>query len=122
MWRILRAISKTPCLEELLEAKALGIRTVINLRAWHAEPVTSGTENMQSDRIKSNAWHAEDEDVVRFLRLVQDAKNGPFLVHCQHGSDRTGVCCAMYRVVVQGWSKQDAIDEMVHGGYGFHPV
>jgi hypothetical protein len=29
---------------------------------------------------------------------------------------------AAYRVVIQGWSKSEAIDEMVSGGYGFHGV
>lgn len=105
----------------LREAKALGIRTVINLRFFHADPtVTTGTEGMAAEHIASNAWHVEDEDVVKFLRLVSDEKNGPFLVHCQHGSDRTGVNCAMLRIVMQGWGKASAIDEMTHGGYGFH--
>ena len=27
---------------------------------------------------------------------------------------------AMFRVVEQGWTKEDAIQEMVNGGYGFH--
>jgi hypothetical protein len=29
---------------------------------------------------------------------------------------------AMYRVTVQGWSKQDAIEEMIDGKYGFHKM
>ena len=40
----------------------------------------------------------------------------------KHGSDRTGTACAAYRVVVQGWSKEQAIDEMLHGDYGFHTI
>ena len=43
-------------------------------------------------------------------------------VHCQHGADRTGVMCAAYRVVVDGWTKQQAIDEMTQGGFNFHSV
>nr|HNI57084.1 protein-tyrosine-phosphatase [Elusimicrobiota bacterium] len=43
-------------------------------------------------------------------------------VHCQHGSDRTGTMVAIYRIAVQGWSKESALDEMVNGGYGFHPL
>ena len=46
----------------------------------------------------------------------------PVFVHCLHGADRTGTMCAAYRVVVDGWTKQQAIDEMTKGGYGFHPV
>ena len=28
--------------------------------------------------------------------------------------------CAVYRIAVQGWSKEDAIKEMTEGGFGFH--
>lgn len=44
------------------------------------------------------------------------------VVHCWHGSDRTGAVIAAYRIVQQGWSQHDAIDEMINGGYGFHPI
>ena len=47
---------------------------------------------------------------------------GPVLIHCWHGSDRTGLVSALYRIVSQGWSKEDAIDELMHGGYGHHSL
>jgi hypothetical protein len=28
--------------------------------------------------------------------------------------------CAIYRVAVQDWSKEEAIEEMTKGGFGFH--
>ena len=43
-------------------------------------------------------------------------------MHCWHGSDRTGTVIAMYRMVVQGWSREDALDELVNGGYGYHTI
>ena len=59
--------------------------------------------------------------MVRFPARPPPTRScGPFFVHCQHGSDRTGVCIAAYRIVVQGWTKQDAIREMTGGNYGFH--
>jgi hypothetical protein len=27
----------------------------------------------------------------------------------------------MYRIVFQGWTKDAALDELLHGGYGYHP-
>ncbi|RMP77192.1 hypothetical protein ALQ17_01615, partial [Pseudomonas fluorescens] len=30
----------------------------------------------------------------------------------------TGLMAAMYRVVIQGWSKEDALNEMTLGGFG----
>ncbi len=46
----------------------------------------------------------------------------PILVHCQHGADRTGVMSVIYRVAVQGWSKEEAIREMVKGGINYHEI
>ncbi|WHS60495.1 tyrosine-protein phosphatase [Pseudomonas sp. G2-4] len=63
--------------------------------------------------------HVDDSDILKALRAVQAAEaNGPVLMHCKHGSDRTGLVAAMYRVVVQGWSKEDALNEMTEGGFG----
>ena len=63
--------------------------------------------------------HVDDSDVLAALRAIKEAEaNGPVLMHCKHGSDRTGLMAAMYRVVVQGWSKEDALNEMTLGGFG----
>ncbi len=63
--------------------------------------------------------HVDDADVLAALRAIRDAEaNGPVLMHCKHGSDRTGLMAAMYRVVVQGWSKEEALNEMTLGGFG----
>jgi len=107
------------------ELNQLGIRTVVNLRAFHSdadEIQESGVEGLATERIYFKAWHAEDEDVVRFLKIAADPGKAPVLVHCQHGADRTGLMCAIYRVAVQGWSKADALEEMTQGGFGFHTV
>lgn len=63
--------------------------------------------------------HVDDSDVLAALRAIQEAEtNGPVLMHCKHGSDRTGLMAAMYRVVIQGWSKEEALNEMTLGGFG----
>ncbi|MBN2210712.1 MAG: dual specificity protein phosphatase family protein, partial [Sedimentisphaerales bacterium] len=62
------------------------------------------------------------KEVVRFLEIVSDPERQPVLVHCQHGADRTGTMCAMYRIVIEGWPKEEALREMTLGGFGFHEV
>ena len=63
--------------------------------------------------------HVDDQDVLAALRAIQTAQaKGPVLMHCKHGADRTGLMSAMYRVVVQDWSKEDALKEMTQGGFG----
>jgi protein tyrosine/serine phosphatase len=104
------------------ELKAMGIRTVVNLRAFHSDRDEIGTTGLVSKHIYMKTWHPEREDVVRFLRIATNPSYQPVLVHCQHGSDRTGMMVAFYRVIVQGWSTKQAAREMTEGGYGFHEI
>ncbi len=100
----------------------LGIKTIINLRSFHSDKEKVLRLGVSYEQIHMKAWHAEKEDVVRFLRIAIDPGCLPIFVHCHHGSDRTGLMVAAYRVVVNGWTKEQAIREMVEGGYGFHSV
>ena len=102
--------------------KDMGIKTIINLRTFHTDSDEISSTGLLNEQLHMNVWHIEDEDVVRALKIVSHSENGPFLIHCQHGSDRTGVICAMYRIIFNGWSKEMAIDEMVNGGCGFHRI
>jgi protein tyrosine/serine phosphatase len=111
-----------PTAEGMRAAEKLGIKTVISLRAFHSDKDEIKSTTLKSERIYFNTWHAEDEDVLRFLKLVANTNAGPILVHCQHGADRTGTMIAIYRMAVQGWSKEDAIREMKEGGYGYHSI
>ncbi|QRK84497.1 dual specificity protein phosphatase family protein [Pseudomonas granadensis] len=98
--------------------KNLKIITVINFlpdddRSWLVDPA------IEQVRLPYRTNHVDDSDVLKALRAIQAAEaNGPVLMHCKHGSDRTGLMAAMYRVVVQGWSKEDALSEMTQGGFG----
>jgi hypothetical protein len=99
------------------------IKTVLSLRAFHEdESGPAKPLSVRYERIRFNTWHPEDEDIVKFLRIVTTPALQPVLVHCLHGSDRTGTMIAVYRIAIQGWSKEAAIQEMTQGGYGFHPL
>lgn len=111
-----------PTAEGLAAAEKLGIKTVISLRAFHSDDDEAKFTNLKLERIRFNTWHPENEDVLRFLKIVANTNAGPFLIHCQHGADRTGTMTAIYRVAVQGWKKDDAIKEMTEGGFGYHAV
>jgi len=110
-----------PSKEGMAELKAMGIKTVVDLRVFHSDQEKLGTTGLAYERFGVEPWHAEDADVIRFLKIATDTNNLPVFVHCEHGADRTGVMCAMYRVAVCGWTKDEAIAEMTRGGFGFHP-
>ncbi|CAI8866348.1 dual specificity protein phosphatase family protein [Pseudomonas sp. IT-P395] len=98
--------------------KNLKVATVINFLPeadsnWLSEP------DINQVQLPYRTNHVDDADVLKTLRAIQSAEaKGPVLMHCKHGSDRTGLMAAMYRVVVQGWSKEDALSEMTQGGFG----
>jgi len=100
----------------------MGIKTVLNLRSLHSDKKLLAGTGLAYESINMKAWHAENEDIVRFLQIVTDPDRQPVFVHCQHGADRTGTMCAVYRIVVQGWDKEEAIRETRYGGFGFHEI
>jgi tyrosine-protein phosphatase SIW14 len=109
-----------PSGEGLQQLKELGIKTIVNLRSFHSDRAEIGDTGLGYEHIYMKTWHAEEEEVVRFLKIVTDPNRIPVFVHCQRGADRTGTMCAIYRVAVQGWSKEEAIEEMTKGGFGFY--
>ena len=111
-----------PTDEGFRQLKEMGIKTVVNLRVLHSDRDEMGDVSFDYERFNIKAWHPEDEDIIRFLKIVTDKSRAPVFVHCQYGADRTGTMVAVYRVAVCGWSKDDAIAEMTQGGYGFHPM
>ena len=122
-----RGAQPTP--EGIRELKKLGVKTIVNLRLLHSDRDEIKKAGLDLDggdigyeRIRMEAWDADEDEVVRFLEVMADPARRPVFVHCKHGADRTGMMCAVYRVVFQGWSKEDAVDEMRNGGYGYHAI
>jgi protein tyrosine/serine phosphatase len=108
---------------DLPQLKALGIRKIVSFRAFHSDKTMLAGTDITLERVRINTWKIRDDDMVSALKALQHAdRDGPILIHCQHGADRTGLVSALYRIVYQGWTKQQAEDELLNGGYGFHPV
>jgi len=114
--------SAQPSANGFKELQRLGIRTIINLRSRHSDKAALKDTTLRCEEIEMTAAFPSDEQVVQFLRIISNKDDGPFLVHCQHGSDRTGTMTAIYRMVIRGWSKDEAVAEMTHGGFGFHTI
>lgn len=111
-----------PTAAGMRQLKAMGVKTVINLRSFNSDRDELGDTGLGYEHIYMKAWHPEHEEIVRFLRIVTDKNRTPAFVHCQHGADRTGLMCAIYRVAVCGWTKEEAIKEMTEGGFGHHVI
>jgi protein tyrosine/serine phosphatase len=99
-----------------------GVRTVLNIRGdrageavdWYEEE-RRGVEAIgaQWRHMKISGTRAPSpEQVSEFFDLVEDPDAWPILVHCQGGIHRTGLLSALYRIQYQGWSGEDAVEEM----------
>ena len=114
--------SAQPSAEGMRNLRAIGVETIVNLRSFHSDRDEIGDTGLAYEHIYMKAWHPEEDEAVRFLQIVANPRRYPVLVHCQHGADRTGTMCALYRVAVQGWSKEEAVEEMFQGEFGFHGI
>jgi len=102
--------------------RAMGVKTVLNLRSFNSDREELGDTGLAYEHISMKAWHPEREDIIRFLQVTTDKNRTPVFVHCQHGADRTGLMCAVYRVTVCNWTKAEAIREMRQGRFGHHVI
>jgi protein tyrosine/serine phosphatase len=103
------------------ELEKLGIRTSVDLRKFHSDSGELNGSSIRQVRVGTNTWSIGDKAVIAALVAIRRAEaTGPVLLHCEHGADRTGLVVAMYRIVFQGWPKDAALDELLHGGYGYH--
>jgi protein tyrosine phosphatase (PTP) superfamily phosphohydrolase (DUF442 family) len=98
-----------------------GFRSVLSLRAGN-EGIDLGKERSLVERNKlryfdipvvSSAPKVEQAD--EFLRLVKDKTNHPMLINCS-SANRVGAFMTIFRVVVQGWSEDKALDEAIRIG------
>lgn len=108
---------------EVAELQKLGIRTAVSLRSFNSDDDELKGSGIKPVRIRINTWSINDRNVAAALAALRRAEaEGPVVLHCQHGADRTGLVTAMYRILYQGWSKDAALDELRNGGYGYHSI
>lgn len=101
------------------ELEKFGIEEVLNLRNRHNDRDEARDTSIRLHHLRTRATQLSLDDLVTALQIIRD-RQGPLLFHCWHGSDRTGAVAAMYRMVFQRVSKEDAIHEMTESIFGFH--
>ena len=111
--------SAQPSAQDFKKLYDFGIRYDLNLRQWHDDEDELKGIDIKTYNIGINASRMTYEQLVEAVAYLKntDAKT---LVHCRHGSDRTGTVVAGYRIAIQNWSKEKAIDEFINGGFGYH--
>ena len=111
--------SEQPGRDEMKKLDQMGIHSVMNVRAACNDKREARNTSIKLYHIAIVARFINYDDIVLVLKQIQ-ASEKPVLIHCKYGSDRTGCIVAAYRMAVNGWSKQEAINEFINGGFGFH--
>lgn len=103
IWR-----SAQPAPRHLRAAAARGVRTVINLRgalphgAYWLEQQACARLGLELVDIKLKSRAAPTLAELARMREAIAAIDGPVLIHCKSGSDRTGLFCGLYLVLREG--------------------
>lgn len=104
-----------PTMEELEKLKADGIKAIINLRV--AAEFNAEEEAAKAKALGLRYFHIpvlsnepKDAQVVEFLKVAADEANRPMFIHCA-SANRVGGFWMIRRVLVDGWSVEDALEE-----------
>lgn len=108
-----------PRSKDVADLRMIGIRSILNLREHHTDSNTFAKAGFTQLVQRMDTGELSVDDLVAALRQIREAPK-PVLVHCWHGSDRTGSVVAAYRIVFQDWTPAEALDELRHGGFGYH--
>lgn len=105
--------------EELVK---MGIKTVINLRVTPQNKKLIEGLPLTVYQVPINPVILNERGVKQVMELLSDTRNYPIYVHCRYGSDRTGTIVALYRMILNDWSRENAIKEMTSPEFGFHQM
>jgi uncharacterized protein (TIGR01244 family) len=107
---------------------ALGVKTLINLTSDDAEPnekAMAEQAGMKYVQIPMTTHEPPTSaQLAEFLKIVNDPASQPVYVHCVGGRHRTGVMTAAYRITQDGWTADQAFNEMKQYKFGadfLHP-
>lgn len=94
---------------------AYGIHTIVDLRNDEEVFAKSAAEaaglkyyNIPMDGVSAPS----NEDVAKFLSIVNDPSSGKIFMHCKAGIHRTGAMGAVYRIAHDGWDYDKTYAEM----------
>lgn len=122
LWR-----GSQPTEEGFRNLEKAGVKTILNLRYHHDDLPLLRETKLNYVRIPMRAWDPDQGEFAQLTmvmktveRLLKDPAAQPIFIHCAQGRDRTGYAVATYRRLFQGWSADDALEEMFD--YGFNKL
>ncbi|MCV6631382.1 MAG: dual specificity protein phosphatase family protein [Flavobacteriaceae bacterium] len=111
--------SAQPSKKAFGELQQKGFKTILNLRRKKDDQKKAKGTQLLLKHLRFKTKALTQQDIIDALHIIQQSPK-PLLIHCWHGSDRTGVITAAYRIVFQNYSKEEAIAEMRLAHFGYH--
>jgi len=102
----------------LEELRKFHINTVVDLRGeLHGlienERHRAESLDMRFVNLPGSGWATPtDKEIAQFFNLILERPRRTIFIHCWLGGDRSGMFIAAYRIAFEGWSPEQAIQEM----------
>jgi len=104
------------------ELKKIGVAIVVNL-GHETDEIARERAIVLSQGMQyvSIPWRGSNDpdagQIAEFLELLRANPDKQIFVHCQRGAERTGVMAACYRISVDKWTAEQALQEMEQFGF-----
>ncbi len=108
-----------PGVDGLKTLKDMGVSIVVDMRSGPNDHEKDAVTKLGMQYV-SIPWHCPfptDEPFARFLKIIEENRDKKVFVHCRLGDDRTGMAVASYRMADEGWSADEALNEMENFGF-----
>ena len=116
-----------PSQADILKLKGMGIKTILSLERGPFKKDPDRIKRAQEwaneagirfEHVPMHAiWPIRTEDIEKALAIMSVPENRPIFVHCDGGYDRVGIVIACYRVRCEGWTAEQAYEEMKQYGH-----
>jgi tyrosine-protein phosphatase SIW14 len=108
-----------PSLKGLEELKKMDVAIVVDMRSGNRKSEEQIVHKLGMKYVHIS-WHCPlpaDKPFARFLEVIEQNPGKKVFVHCRLGDDRTGMAVASYRMAEEGWSADEAMNEMRDFGF-----
>jgi uncharacterized protein (TIGR01244 family) len=110
VWR-----SNQPAPRDIRKAAKLGIKTIINLRGkrqdggWRLEKEACDRYGITLVDVSVRSRDVPDAQTIRNINALFKSVKPPFLMHCKSGADRAGLMSALYMLLVEKATVDEAL-------------
>lgn len=120
--KVTEGIYRGPRLNDLSPLMSLGIKTILNLENDN-KVVSNERSRAKFLGLKFKWWPMDEikrpdrDTLIEAMETISFEPYQPIYVHCKHGQDRTGYVIAAYRMLIEGWTFEQAYKECKDMGH-----